>query len=155
MKSVCPGDTSLLLQSYYFQDILILRKSEIRFIPQGPSQNHKRPLFPKCDQNHLHQREPEHFCKCRFPGLTWPWASHNFSYPFQVEKNCMWMLSHVQLCNPMDCGPPDSSIHEILQARILEWVTIPFSRRSPHSRDKIRVSHIAGRFFTVWATHPR
>ena len=32
------------------------------------------------------------------------------------------------LCDPMDCTPPGSSVHGILQARILEWVTIPFSR---------------------------
>ena len=34
------------------------------------------------------------------------------------------------LCNPMDCGPPGSSVHGILQARILEWVAMPSSRRS-------------------------
>ena len=34
---------------------------------------------------------------------------------------------YLTLCDPIDCGPPDSSIHGILQARILEWVTIPFS----------------------------
>ena len=39
-------------------------------------------------------------------------------------------LSHVQLCDPMDCSPPGSSIHGIFQARILEWVAISFSRRS-------------------------
>ena len=38
------------------------------------------------------------------------------------------MLSHVQLCNAMDCSPPGSSVHGILQARILEWVAISFSR---------------------------
>ena len=37
-------------------------------------------------------------------------------------------LSHVRLCNPMDCITPGSSVHGILQARILEWVAIPFSR---------------------------
>ena len=39
-------------------------------------------------------------------------------------------LSHVQLCKPMDCSPPGSSIHGILQARILAWVAIFFSRGS-------------------------
>ena len=32
------------------------------------------------------------------------------------------------LCNPVDCSPPGPSVHEVLQARILEWVAIPFSR---------------------------
>ena len=36
--------------------------------------------------------------------------------------------SYLTLCEPMDCSPPGSSVHEILQARILEWVAIPFSR---------------------------
>ena len=40
------------------------------------------------------------------------------------------------LCDPMDCSPPDSSIHEILQAGILEWVAIPFSRVSSRPRDQ-------------------
>ena len=56
------------------------------------------------------------------------------------------------LCNPMDCSPPGSSVHGILQARILEWVAIPFSRGSFWPRDRIRVSCTAGRFFTTWAT---
>ena len=34
-------------------------------------------------------------------------------------------------CNPMDCSPPDSSLHGILQARILDWVVIPFCRIFP------------------------
>ena len=56
------------------------------------------------------------------------------------------------LCDPMDGNPPGSSIHGILQARILEWVAIPFSRGSSWPRDQTRVSCIAGRFFTVWTT---
>ena len=49
----------------------------------------------------------------------------------------------------MDCSPPGFSLHGILQARILEWVAIPFSRRSSWPRDWIQVSHIAGRLFTT------
>ena len=55
------------------------------------------------------------------------------------------------LCDPMDCSLP-GSIHEIFQARILEWVAISFSRRSSRPRDRTWVSRIAGRRFTVWAT---
>ena len=47
---------------------------------------------------------------------------------------------------------PDPYVHGVLQARILEWVAIPFSRGSSPFRDQTRVSCIAGRFFTVWAT---
>ena len=46
----------------------------------------------------------------------------------------------------------DYSVHEILQARILEWVAFPFSRETPQPRDWTQVSRIAGRFFTSWAT---
>ena len=56
------------------------------------------------------------------------------------------------LCDPMDSRPPESSVHGILQARILEWVSIPFSRGSSQPRDQTWVSCIAGRFFMVWAT---
>ena len=52
----------------------------------------------------------------------------------------------------MDCSLPDSSVHGILHTRILEWVAIPFSRGSSQPGDRTRVSCIAGRFFTVWAT---
>ena len=52
----------------------------------------------------------------------------------------------------MDYSPPDSSVHGIFQARILEWVAISFSRRSPPPRDQAWISCIAGRFFTNWAT---
>ena len=55
--------------------------------------------------------------------------------------------SCLTLCNPMDCGPPGSSVHGILQAGILEWVAIPFSRGSSQPRDW--VSCIEGRFFIV------
>ena len=52
------------------------------------------------------------------------------------------------LHNPTDCSPPGSSVRGILQARILEWVAIPFSRGFSQPRDRIHVSYTAGRFFT-------
>ena len=56
------------------------------------------------------------------------------------------------LCNSMRCSPPDSLVHAVLQARILEWVVMPFSRGSSWPRDQTCISWIAGRFFTIWAT---
>ena len=56
------------------------------------------------------------------------------------------------LCNTLDCSPPCSSVHSILQARILKWVVISFSRGSSWPRDRtcvFCVSCIAGRFFTL------
>ena len=52
----------------------------------------------------------------------------------------------------MDCSLPGSFVHRILQARILEWVAIPFSRGSSQPRGQTPVSCIAGRFFTILAT---
>ena len=56
------------------------------------------------------------------------------------------------LCNPTDCSLPGSSIHGILQARILEWVAVSFSRGSSRPRNRTHVSLIAGRRFNLWAT---
>ena len=52
-----------------------------------------------------------------------------------------------QLC-PTLCDPMDYTAHGILQARIREWVAIPFSRESSQPRDQTQVSPFAGRFFT-------
>ena len=59
------------------------------------------------------------------------------------------------LCDPVDCGPPGSSVHGIFQARILEWVAYSCSRGSSRCRDRIRVSMspaFAGGFFTTEPT---
>ena len=56
------------------------------------------------------------------------------------------------LCDPLDCSPPGSSVHEILQARILEWEAILFSRGSTQPRNRTWVFCIVGRFFTIWNT---
>ena len=59
--------------------------------------------------------------------------------------------SYLTLCNPMDCSPPGSSVHGILQARILDWVAILFSKESSWPRNETQISRIADRFFTVTA----
>ena len=55
------------------------------------------------------------------------------------------------LCDPMDFSSAGSSVRGILQARILDWVAISFSRGSSWPRDQTWVSYIAGGFFTIWA----
>ena len=60
---------------------------------------------------------------------------------------CLVPQSCLTLCGPMDCSPPDSSVHGILQARILECVAMPSSRGSSQPKDRTQVSYIAGRFF--------
>ena len=83
---------------------------------------------------------------------TMSWAVH------AIPADCLFMASLVvvlfaqlclTLCDPMDCNLPGSSVHGILQARILEWAAIPFSRGSSRPRDQTQVSCAAGRFFSV------
>ena len=71
--------------------------------------------------------------------------------PYPPPKTKRYSLS-CTLGSPMDCRPAGSSVHGILQARILEWGAIPFSGGSSLPRDWTQVSYISGRFFTVLAT---
>ena len=59
--------------------------------------------------------------------------------------------SRLTLCNLMYCSLPGSSVCGILQIRILEWVTISYSRESSRPRYWTRISCIAAGFFTIWA----
>ena len=61
----------------------------------------------------------------------------------------MKMKLKVVLSCPTLCDPIDYTVHGILQARILEWVAVPFFRGSFQPRDQTQVCHTAGRFFTV------
>ena len=66
-----------------------------------------------------------------------------------AQQSLQWRLT---LCDPMDCSPPGSCVHGILQARILEWVAMPFSRGASPPRDRTHVSCVsctADRFFTA------
>ena len=66
---------------------------------------------------------------------------------------CAQLLCHVQVFSPPWTVAHQASLSMgLLQARILEWVAMPFSRGSPQPRDQIQVSHIAGRFLTLWVT---
>ena len=77
------------------------------------------------------------------------------SRPVSHHQSCVYVCVYAQLvsqscltlCDPMDYSPPSSSVHRSLQARILEWLVISFSRGSSQLRDQIWVSCIAGRCF--------
>ena len=87
--------------------------------------------------------------------------THQGSSPFSfycnnnIQQHSLTLCMHIcqslclTLCDPMDCSPPGSSVHGILLTRILEWVAIPVSSGSSPPRDQTRVSHTAGRFFTI------
>ena len=75
---------------------------------------------------------------------------------FSLVCSFMLLCMHAQslqsrptLCDTLNCSPSGSSLHGILQARILEWVAMPSSRESSQPRDWTRVSCIAGGFFTA------
>ena len=65
------------------------------------------------------------------------------------EVKVLLTQSCLTLCDPIVARPPDSSVRKILQARILEWIAILFSRRSFQPRDRTQVSCITGGFFTI------
>ena len=97
------------------------------------------------------------------PTLATPWTAAYQAPPsmgfsrqkYWREINQKWpMLSEVAqlcptLCDPVDCSPPGSSIHGTLQARILEWVAISFSRVSSRPGDQTLVSRIVGRLYQL------
>ena len=77
------------------------------------------------------------------------WCTENW---FICRYACMFVQALqpcLTLCDPMDYSPPGSSVHGILQARILEWVAMPSSRESSQSRDQNHISCTAGGFFTT------
>ena len=83
-----------------------------------------------------------------------PESLHQFTWNYCSIVNGFMCARSLQpfptLCDPMDCSPPSSSVHGILQARILEWVAVPSSRESSWLRDQTYLSCgscMAGRFF--------
>ena len=70
-------------------------------------------------------------------------ASFCVSLPLCVCACVESIQSGLTLCDPMDCSPPGSSVHGILQARILEWIAMPFSRGSSQPRDENSVSYVS------------
>ena len=87
-------------------------------------------------------------CKNIIGNMTCKPCPHEAFSPWRrkakVPQSCL------TLGDPMDCSPPGSSGHWILQARILQWVAIPFPRGSSWPRNWTQVSCTAGRFFTIW-----
>ena len=70
-----------------------------------------------------------------------------------VHAKMLWL--YPTLCDPMDCGLPGSSVHGILQAKILEWVAMHSSRNFPNPGIEpsfLTSPALAGRFFTTRAT---
>ena len=78
---------------------------------------------------------------------TWRQPTH---FPKAYTSLCVLVTQSCPiLCDPMGCNPPVSSVHGILQARLFEWVGIPFFRGSSWSRDRLVISCIAGRLYRL------
>ena len=84
--------------------------------------------------------------------LTFPTLAGSSLVPPGKDFKSESVSYSVTLSDPKDCSPPGSPGHGILQARLLEWIAIPFSREASRPRDLIQVSCIAGILFTIWAT---
>ena len=125
------------------------------------------------EQAHLGERSslvPDHLDKVNIalkwltPSFFWfPSAYKSYAYIILLSIKCVIIalclkniLLVTQLCPTicchMDCSLPGSSVHGVLQARILEWVVIPFFRGSSQLVDRTWGSYIAGRLFTIWGT---
>ena len=127
----------------------------VAYICQRYSPNSSPRPFPPCPQVcSLHL--------CLYFSLANRFISRIFPDPIHMQywvliygicfplSDLLFSCSHVQLfCKPMDCSPPGSSVHEISQARTLEWVAIPFSRGSSQRRNQTSVSCTAGGFSTA------
>ena len=153
---------------------LLSVKSELSLVCSGQSAHVSLPflwaLTPSRESPELSWTKTAHILLCHFL-LSFSHLGVNPGYFLGSEarlvcfylKSC-WrrvkvevkvkLLSHVRLCNPMDCSLPGSSVLRIFQARILEWVAISFSRRSSRPRDWTWVSCIVGSCFTIWAKIP-
>ena len=87
---------------------------------RSPGEGNSNPLQDSCLENPMNEG-------------AWQAAVH------RVTKS-QTRLKQLTLCNPTDCSPPGSSVHGILQARILEWVAISFSRESSQPKDRTCIS---------------
>ena len=107
-----------------------------------------------------HQRTDAFELWCWRRLLRVPWTSRRSNQSILREINPEYSLEGLMLKLKVKVtqsfrtlrNPMDYIVHEILQARILEWVVFPFSRGSSQTRDQTQVSHIASGFFTSWAT---
>ena len=143
-------------------------------MPSSPTVGSHGAHKPSLGTRHQSARHPKALLES--PGLSWHLTttlkretleSHTFeaiSYPHDLQSVQMWQTTFLNfhflisvcvlvaqscptLCDPMDCSPPGSSVHGILQAGTLGWVATSFSRGSSRPRDQTCVSCITGKYF--------
>ena len=116
--------------------------------------HHSFSSYPICPPSSLLWYQNANICPQFLAQSSWdPWKKKDEISLLLPLLSCMKSLSRVRLfATPWTVVLPGSSIHGILQARVLEWVAISFSRGSSQPRDRTRVSCIGGRCFNLWAT---
>ena len=121
-----------------------------KFSNTGLSQETNKQTSKKGKLSCVHELEALILLKC----LYYPEQSTNLIqslsiYPRHFSQTVLVAQSCLTLCNITDCSPSGFSVHGILQARILEWIAIFFSRVTPQPRDRTLISCLAGTFFTI------
>ena len=119
--------------------------------PMSPTLQLRPTVFLSCLCN-LYTNQYENLKSCLFKKqflltLYWPLCLSDWMYRICVHAKLL--QSCPTLCHAMDCSPPDSSVHRILQARMPEWVAMSSFRGSSWARDQTWGSCIAGGFFTA------
>ena len=134
-------DTSLDLRSFLFSSLSTKVPLPFLFLAYLTVPVLWGPWIRKCLSVHIRTYNEFNMCEEYTVLIHINWHS---CVCLQSLQSCL------TLCDPMACGPPGSSVHGILQARILEWVAISSSRGSSRARDRTHVSYVsytAGRFF--------
>ena len=111
--TLSPNSSEQAKRGILFSEAFLRKNSKVKQPSKRQGQN-RRPGATGLLGGHLPRRSLLHFTPC---ACSAPWSSPALSYP-------------------MDCSPPDSSVHEIFQARILEWEATSFSKGSSRPRDR-------------------
>ena len=168
---MCSDCSSFSFDKYMCEVDLLLRKGR-QLVEVMVYESTLRRLSPLTTQsfifsaNHCIYKQEQPSCSLDIQISLWGLLRHLTCISYQGWQGIAFMevrkhgrlsewvksLSRVRLCNPVDCSLPGFSIHGILQARILKWVTISFSRGSSRPRDGPRVSCIGSRCFNFWTT---
>ena len=119
------------------------RRAKVNRILPSEHTGHRKHTLPTTQEKTLHMD----IIRRSILKLDWLYSLQSKMEKFYVK----WSEVKVAQSCPTLCDPTNYKIHGILQARILEWVSIPFSRGSSQSRDQTQVSLIAGGFHTSWA----
>ena len=154
----CPGHQ--ISRSLIFFNILNTLTSSLKHPTQSSIQSRHQTQSPRC----LNQSSPSNLGTCIYGPATYELhGMYNDGIRKDNQNRNVFCFVYGRLCptlcNPMDCSLPASSVHEIIQAGILEWVAISSSRGSswPRYQTSISSTSCSGRqilyHWTIWEAH--